>query len=133
MVAEVVERLPSRILIGQAAPLNQHAPDAAALLCLQCPLRILQDPTIQDRWKRGRGCRRIAAVLLQQPHVEHVVDPCSLGQLKAVGHTPNVLQNLKRTSITGPSLRLERGSRDCAVLCSRRSQTQSPTANSTSR
>ena len=65
VVAEVVERLPSRIFIGQVAPLNQHAPDDAALLCLQCPLRILQDPTIQDRWKRGRGCRRIAAVLLQ--------------------------------------------------------------------
>jgi len=78
VLAELVEKLSGSILVRKAAPLDQHAPDTAALLRLQRPFWSRQNATIEDRRKGGRNSRRISAVPLQQPHVEGVVNAGAL-------------------------------------------------------
>jgi hypothetical protein len=87
MLAELVERLPGSVLVWKPTP------DVAALLSLERPFRTLQHTTIEDRQKSGQSSRRVAAVLLQQPHVEDVVDAGALRQLQAVGDAADALQS----------------------------------------
>jgi hypothetical protein len=71
---ELVDCLPRCVVFREAVPLDQHAPNAPALLRLKGALRPREDASIHDRRKGGRSCWRFAMVRLQQPYVENVVD-----------------------------------------------------------
>ena len=78
-------------------PLDQQAPLTATLLRLQDALWSRKMPTVEDQGQLAGCCRRVAAVGLEQPHVEDVVKPCALRKLQTVGDGTDAFQNTERT------------------------------------
>ena len=78
-------------------------------------------------WTQG-----VAVEGLQQPHMEDIVEAGPLRMLQTIGHLANALDHLERASVAGAELTLWTALQREVGLCSRRSQTQSPTANSSS-
>jgi hypothetical protein len=89
LLVELRERLPSRVVIGKALPLDQQAPLIATLLSLQDALGRRKMPAVEDRGQLISCCKRVAVVGLEQPHVEDVVKSCALWKLQAIGDGTN--------------------------------------------
>jgi hypothetical protein len=97
LLAELRKRLPSGVIVGKALPFDQQAPLITTLLSLQDALRSRKMPAVKDRRQHTSCCRRVAAVGLEQPHMEDVVEPSALRKLQAVSDGTDAFQNTERT------------------------------------
>uniref|UniRef100_A0A0A8YW74 Uncharacterized protein n=1 Tax=Arundo donax TaxID=35708 RepID=A0A0A8YW74_ARUDO len=77
--------------------------------------------------------RRRALELLQENHMEHVMNSSIGRKNKPVRHRSDTLGNLERPVVLGASLPADLSVIAVAVLCWRRNHTQSPTSNCKSR
>jgi len=103
---KVVEDLPRRVIFRKVIPLDQNAPDPAALLGAQGTLRSRQHPTVVYWRKIAWSWWRVAAMLLQEANMEDVVDASALRQLETVGDSTDAFEDAERPGPTGPQLAL---------------------------
>jgi hypothetical protein len=104
--AKLIKRLPRSIIHRETAPLDQNLPDTSSLLSLQDTFRLGKDPTSHCRGQNARRSRGIAAVLLQEAHMEHIVDAGALRQLKTIGNATDALKHAKWARPSWPQLAL---------------------------
>ena len=74
VTAEIFELLPSSVLLRKPTPLDPHVTYATPLLCLEPLLRLRKDAPVKYGRKHAWGNRWVAAVRLQQPDMEDVVN-----------------------------------------------------------
>jgi hypothetical protein len=70
---ELLEQLPSRVLVRQAAPLNEHSPNSSVLLGLQGAFGFRKNALIMRRWYGTRRRWWRTVMLLEETDMEHIM------------------------------------------------------------
>ena len=70
---ELLQRLPGGVSIRMALSLNEKIPRCARRSCAQNSSRCRNGPAMDDGRKRHHRGRRVSSVLLEEHHVEHVM------------------------------------------------------------